>query len=269
MSNQCFFMDRGTLGNSGPGDQLSLEGPEAHHAVNVKRVRAGEMIDLVDGTGVRASVEVIDTDKSSLRAVVRNVEHEEANPVRITLIQGLAKGDRDLQAVESAVELGIDAVRPWQSERAIVRWNEAKAAKALGKWEATVLAALKQSRRTFLPEVAPMLTTAGLAQELAARISSDIPTLVLILHERGTDSVAGLLEAWKATLPAATPADGSSNPYGEVFLVVGPEGGISDAELEKFMGVGAKPALLGNHVLRASTAGPAALVLVRHLLGQL
>ena len=269
MSNQCFFMDRGTLGNPGAGDQLSLEGPEAHHAVNVKRVRAGEMIDLVDGTGVRASVEVIDTDKSSLRAVVRNVDHEEANPVRVTLIQALAKGDRDLQAVESAVELGIDAVRPWQSERAIVRWNEAKAAKALGKWEATVLAALKQSRRTFLPEVAPMLSTAGLVQEFAARISGDVPTLVLVLHERGNDSVASVVEAWKAELPVSTPDSGISGPHAEVFLVVGPEGGISDAELEKFMQVGAKPALLGKHVLRASTAGPAALVLVRHLLGQL
>lgn len=269
MSNQCFFMDHGTLGNPGPGDQLSLEGPEAHHAVNVKRVRTGEMIDLVDGTGVRASVEVIDTDKSSLRALVRSVEHEEANPVRITLVQALAKGDRDLQAVESAVELGIDAVRPWQSERAIVRWNEAKAAKALGKWEATVLAALKQSRRTFLPEVAPMLSTATLVQEFAARLSSDTPTLVLVLHERGTDSVAGVLEEWKATLPVSTPAGDASDLHPEVFLVVGPEGGISDAELEKFIQVGAKPALLGQHVLRASTAGPAALVLVRHLLGQL
>ena len=66
-------------------------------------------------------------------------------------------------------------------------------------------------------------------------------------------------------LPAA-PAAGARP---EIQLVVGPEGGISDAELQKFVAAGAKVALLGNHVLRASTAGPAALVLVRHLLGQL
>ncbi|PQZ93846.1 16S rRNA (uracil(1498)-N(3))-methyltransferase [Arthrobacter sp. MYb227] len=269
MSNQCFFMDHGTLGNPQVGSELILQGPEAHHAVNVKRVRAGEMIDLVDGTGVRASVQVVDTDKSSLRATVSSIEHEEANSVHITLVQALAKGDRDLQAVESAVELGIDAVRPWQSERAIVRWNEAKAAKALGKWEATVLAALKQSRRTFLPKVAPMLTTSGLAKELAQRTSSHVPVLVLVLHERGTDSVAGIVQDWTSELAATAVSDDPAAPRPEVILIVGPEGGISDSELDKFIQAGAKVALLGKHVLRASTAGPAALVLVRHLLGQL
>lgn len=267
MSNQCFFMEPGSLGDPAAGSVLTLEGPEAHHAVNVKRVRAGELIDLVDGTGVRASVEVLDTDKSSLRATVASVEHEQPQPVRITLVQALAKGDRDLQAVESAVELGIDAVRPWQSERAIVRWNEAKAAKALGKWEATVLAALKQSRRTFLPEVLPMLATAGLAKEMAAAAASETPVLILVLHERGTDSVAGIVRDWAAE--HAQPASGDGVPRAEVQLVVGPEGGISDKELDQFIAAGAKVALLGRHVLRASTAGPAALVLVRHLLGQL
>lgn len=267
MSNQCFFMERGTLGTPTVGDVLTLEGPEAHHAVNVKRVRAGETIDLVDGTGVRASVEVLDTDKSSLRATVAAVDHEEANPVRITLVQALAKGDRDLQAVESAVELGIDAVRPWQSDRAIVRWNEAKAAKALGKWEATVLAALKQSRRTYLPEVLPMLSSPALAADMAARTASGHPVLVVVLHERGTDSVARVVQSWKADSLQATV--GNESAPAEVLLVVGPEGGISDQELEKFIQAGARVALLGHHVLRASTAGPAALVLVRHLLDQL
>ncbi|MGL3808034.1 16S rRNA (uracil(1498)-N(3))-methyltransferase [Paeniglutamicibacter sp. R2-26] len=267
MSNQCFVMERGTLGDPAVGSVLTLEGPEAHHAVNVKRVRTGETIDLVDGTGVRAGVEVLDTDKSSLRATVVSVAHEVLPPVRITLVQALAKGDRDLQAVESAVELGIDAVRPWQSERAVVRWNEAKAAKALGKWESTVLSALKQSRRTFLPEVFPMLSTAALAKSMAAAAESGTPVLVLVLHERGTASVADVVVEWAAE-HAGVLASGPV-PRAEVHLVVGPEGGISDREIDQFLAAGAKVALLGSHVLRASTAGPAALVLVRHLLGQL
>ncbi|GAA1496449.1 16S rRNA (uracil(1498)-N(3))-methyltransferase [Paeniglutamicibacter kerguelensis] len=267
MSNQCFFMEPGSIGDPAVGSVLTLEGPEAHHAVNVKRVRGGETIDLVDGTGVRARVEVLDTDKSSLRATVASVEHEEAQPVRITLVQALAKGDRDLQAVESAVELGIDAVRPWQSERAIVRWNEAKAAKALGKWEATVLSALKQSRRTFLPEVLPMLSTPALAKSMAAAADAGTPVLVLVLHERGAASVADVVGTWAAE-HARELAAGKA-PRAEVHLVVGPEGGISDHEIDQFLAAGAKVALLGQHVLRASTAGPAALVLVRHLLGQL
>ncbi len=267
MSNQCFVLPAGELTGARVDTELHLGGPEGHHAVTVKRVRAGEMIDLVDGSGMRAVAEVTGTQKSALDAVVRALELEAPAPVGITLIQALAKGDRDLQAVESAVELGIDAVRPWQSDRAIVRWNETKAAKALGKWESTVLAALKQSRRTFLPEVRPMLTSSGLARDIAARTSSTTPTLVIVLHEAGTASLATVVSAWLGTDPVAASAAAGVRP--EIALVVGPEGGISDAELEKFTAAGAKVALLGSHVLRASTAGPAALVLVRHLLGQL
>ncbi|ASN39311.1 16S rRNA (uracil(1498)-N(3))-methyltransferase [Arthrobacter sp. 7749] len=267
MSNQCFFLPVGELADARVDTELSLDGPEGHHAVTVKRVHAGELIDLVDGTGVRAVVEVVTTQKSSLTAVVRALDVEAAPAVGITLIQALAKGDRDLQAVESAVELGISAVRPWQSDRAIVRWNEAKASKAIGKWESTVLAALKQSRRTFLPEVLPMLTTGALAKDIEERTGSATPTLVLVLHERGTAPLAQVIDQWLDANPALRDAKGTTR--GEIQLVVGPEGGISDAELEKFMAAGAKVALLGQHVLRASTAGPAALVLTRHLLGQL
>lgn len=267
MSNQCFVLPAGELAGARVDTELHLDGPEGHHAVTVKRVRAGEMIDLVDGSGIRAIAEVTGTQKSALDAIVRALEVEAAAPVGVTLIQALAKGDRDLQAVESAVELGIDAVRPWQSDRAIVRWNEAKAAKALGKWESTVLAALKQSRRTFLPEVRPMLTSSGLARDIAARASSGVPTLVVVLHEAGTDSLATVVTQWLQANPMAPATGAGARP--EIALVVGPEGGISDAELQKFTAAGAKVALLGSHVLRASTAGPAALVLVRHLLGQL
>ena len=267
MSNQCFFLAPGELKDAHVGAELRLDGPEGHHAVTVKRVRAGETIDLVDGSGVRAIAEVTATHKAALDATVRGLEIEALPSVAITLVQALAKGDRDLQAVESAVELGIDAVRPWQSDRAIVRWNDAKAAKALAKWEGTVLAALKQSRRTFLPEVRPMLNSAELARDIAGLISAPAPVLVIVLHEAGTESLADVVAGWLEANPV--PASAGSGTRPEIQLLVGPEGGISDAELAKFTAAGARVALLGNHVLRASTAGPAALVLTRHLLGQL
>jgi len=99
------------------------------------------------------------------------------------------------------------------------------------------------------------------SKSLAAAISAHAAAgdLVLVLHEQAHDSVAQAVSGW---LPEAAPGTG-------VVLVVGPEGGISDAELDAFVAAGAHPALLGRHVLRASTAGPAALVLVRHLLGEL
>ncbi|GAA5226804.1 16S rRNA (uracil(1498)-N(3))-methyltransferase [Paeniglutamicibacter antarcticus] len=267
MSNQCFVLPAGGLSSARTGTELHLEGPEGHHAVMVKRVRPGEMINLVDGSGVRAVTEVTGTQKAALDGIVRHLDIEQPAAVSITLVQALAKGDRDLQAVESAVELGIDAVRPWQSERSIVRWNEAKAAKALAKWEATVLAALKQSRRTFLPEVRGMLSSTELAGEFARCDCAPGPALVIVLHERGTEPLSATVATWFAGLGPAQGAEHAQRP--EIQLVVGPEGGISDSELEKFVEAGAKVALLGHHVLRASTAGPAAVVLTRHLLGQL
>lgn len=257
MSNHSFVLDPEQGAAARVGDTLQLTGPEAHHAVVVKRVQPGERLDLLDGTGLRLVVEVSSAAKELLTVTVleRNQEQPPEHPA--TLIQALSKGDRDLQAVESAVELGVFTVRPWQADRSIVRWNAAKADKALAKWRAQVRSAQKQSRRTFEPGVKELVTSKSLAAAISAHAAAS--DLVLVLHEQAQDSVTQAVSGW---LPAAEPGTG-------VVLVVGPEGGISDAELEAFVAAGARPALLGRHVLRASTAGPAALVLVRHLLGEL
>ena len=257
MSNHSFVLDPEQGAAARVGDTLQLTGPEAHHAVVVKRVQPGERLDLLDGTGLRLVVEVSSAAKELLTVTVleRNQEQPPEHPA--TLIQALSKGDRDLQAVESAVELGVFTVRPWQADRSIVRWNAAKADKALAKWRAQVRSAQKQSRRTFEPGVKELVTSKSLATAISAHAAAG--DLVLVLHEQAQDSVTQAVSGW---LPAAAPGTG-------VVLVVGPEGGISDAELEAFVAAGARPALLGRHVLRASTAGPAALVLVRHLLGEL
>ena len=85
--------------------------------------------------------------------------------IRLVLVQALAKGDRDELATETATELGIDAVIPWQSERSIVRWKGDRAAKAHAKWQSVVTAAAKQARRAWIPEVRSVVDTgAGLAK---------------------------------------------------------------------------------------------------------
>ena len=257
MSNHSFVIDAEQAAEALVGDSLDLTGPEAHHAVAVKRVVPGEELDLLDGTGLRLRVKVSAAAKDLLSVTV--VERiEEAPPTHpVGLVQALAKGDRDLQAVESAVELGIFTVRPWQADRSIVRWNGPKTEKALAKWRSQVRSAQKQSRRAFEPKVLEPLGSKALAGQIAQLAAQG--ELVLILHESAECSVAEETRSWLDSAPA----------HAGVTLVVGPEGGISDAELDQFVGAGAKAALLGEHVLRASTAGPAALVLVRHLLGEL
>jgi 16S rRNA (uracil1498-N3)-methyltransferase len=175
----------------------------------------------------------------------------------VTLAQALVKGDRGELAVELATEAGVDEVLPWRAARCVARWDEGpRGDKALARWRSTVLAATKQSRRAWLPEVGDPVGTSALAARCAAADAA------LVLHESAEGSIAAavreLLPA--ATLDGAAPEGASVAPGGvELVLVVGPEGGITEDELASLCAVGARPVRLGPEVLRASTAAAVAL----------
>ncbi len=115
---------------------------------------------------------------------------------RLVLVQALAKGDRDELAAETATELGIDAVIPWQAERSIVRWKAERAAKAHAKWQSVVTAAAKQARRAWIPEVRAAVDGAGLQAAVAAA------DLAVILHEDAVRPLRHVLESWLETRAA-------------------------------------------------------------------
>ncbi len=222
------------------GDIVALDGPEARHAVTVQRRAVGEVIDLVDGHGRRAGGPIAEVGEGWLKVRVERVSDDADPPV--TLVQALAKGGRDEQAVESAVELGATRVVPWQADRSIVQWRGPKSEKARAKWESLVLAAMKQSRRAFLPVVEPVVTSAQLVVSVKATVEAG--ERVLVLHEIAAQPLTRL--DWGSQVQPVT-------------IVVGPEGGISDAEVERLTEAGAEAVLLGPHVLRAANAGPAAI----------
>ncbi|WP_320535674.1 16S rRNA (uracil(1498)-N(3))-methyltransferase [Pseudarthrobacter sp. IC2-21] len=256
MSNPVFFSGAGSLDQLVPGARFTLQGPEARHAVTVKRLAPGESVDIADGAGRRLTGTVVSTSPSELTVECTKLAMEDLPGIRLVLVQALAKGDRDELAIETATELGIDAVVPWQSERSIVRWKGERAAKAHAKWQSVVTAAAKQARRAWIPEVRAVVETPGLVAAVAAA------DLAVILHEDAVRPLRSVLEAWQAGLPAG------QGPR-EILLIVGPEGGISPREVTRLCDVGAVTALLGNHVLRSSTAGPAAVVLASDVLGRL
>ncbi|KRE78457.1 16S rRNA (uracil(1498)-N(3))-methyltransferase [Arthrobacter sp. Soil763] len=254
MSNPVFFTPAGALDGQAPGTTFVLDGAEARHAVTVKRLGVGESVDLADGAGTRLTGTVTDVAGQELTVECREVSTEVRPDIRLVLVQALAKGDRDELAAETATELGIDAVVPWQAERSIVRWKPERAAKAHAKWQSVVTAAAKQARRAWIPEVRPAVDGAGLQAAVAAA------DLAIILHEDAVRPLRQVLEGW---------AHGSGAAGGrEVLLIVGPEGGISPREVTRLCGAGAVTALLGHHVLRSSTAGPAATVLASDILGR-
>lgn len=222
------------------GAPLELEGDEARHAVTVQRRRVGEVIDLVDGAGTRARGPIVATGERSLTITVESMTRDDDPSV--TLVQALAKGGRDEQALEAATELGATRIVPWAAERSIVQWRGPKAEKARGQWESLARAAAKQSRRATVPQVDAVATTrqlAGLIRDAAA-----VGARVLVLHEQAALPLTSL--TW----------DDARQP---VWFIVGPEGGIGDDELATLVDAGAATVVLGPQVLRASSAGPAAL----------
>ncbi len=217
-------------------DRVVLDGPEGRHAAGARRLRSGELIDLVDGRGTRAGCEVVDVGRDTvvLRVLRRMVE-----PVpepRLVLVQALPKGERGELAVELATEVGVDEVVPWVSARCVMQWKGERGDKQLARWRSTAREAAKQSRRAYVPQVTALHTT----RQLAARLSDAV---VLVLHESATEALTS------ADLPTS----------GTVAVVVGPEGGLTDDEVQQ---LGGRAVRLGPSVLRTSTAGAAALAVL-------
>lgn len=220
------------------GAETMLAGPEGRHAATVRRLRAGERLMLTDGCGELALCEVLGTGRDQLRLRVLRRTIEPAPALRVTLAQALVKGQRGELSVELATEAGVDAVLPWRADRCVVRWDSGpRGAKALSRWRETAREAAKQSRRGWFPEVAEPVGITVLGQRCAAAARC------LVLHESATDPLPSV------PLPAA----------GELLLVVGPEGGLTEAELATLTAAGGRAVRLGPEVLRSSSAGAVAL----------
>ena len=218
------------------GSTVVVEGDEAHHAVAVRRLRAGERVVLTDGLGRAVVGEVGETGKRRLEVVVTSVSAEPEPSPAVTVVQALPKGDRGELAVEVLTEVGVARVVPWAAARSVAVWKGERAEKGLARWRATAREAAKQARRPWHPVVDPLATTAHVADLVRTA------DLAVVLHEDATEPLAAL----------AVPASGT------VVVVVGPEGGIAPEELDVLTAAGARTVRLGSEVLRTSTAGVAA-----------
>lgn len=223
-----------------PGAVAVLDGAEGRHAATVRRIRVGEPITLSDGRGLLAVSEVIAARRDRLELVVRDRTRAEPPSPPVTVVQALPKSDRSELAVELMTEAGADVIVPWQAARCVANW-EAKADKGVGKWRNAARAAARQSRRPYIPEVTGLHHTAQVLE--LVRSAKAAGAVVAALHESGAARFTEL--PWRVA-PAAV-------------LIVGPEGGLDDAELDALAGAGAEVALLGPTVLRTSTAAAVAL----------
>lgn len=217
------------------GGLVEVDGDEAHHAVAVRRLRVGERVALTDGRGRWVTGPVETTGKR--RFVVR-VEGSELLPEpqpALRVVQALPKGERGELAVEVLTEIGVATIVPWSASRSIAVWKGERASRSLARWRATAREAAKQSRRAWHPEVTELADLDDVVRRVAAA------GLALVLHETAERSLGDL-----------------DVPIGDVVLVVGPEGGLTDHEIATLEAAGARAVRLGPEVLRTSTAGLAA-----------
>lgn len=226
-------------------DSFALSGDEGRHAARVKRIAVGEPVLVSDGRGSVADCTVSAVRPDGIELAVRARRTVPAAEPRIVVVQALPKGERAELAVELLTELGADEIVPWAASRSIVQWLGPRGDRALQKWRRTAREATKQSRRAWLPVVAPLASTA----EVAARLAD---ATGLVLHEDAPSALATV----------------DLTGRGEVVVVVGPEGGIAPDELDDFVAVGARAVRLGEPVLRTSTAGAAALAVLSARLGR-
>ena len=221
----------------GPG-AFRLTGPEGRHAASVRRLRVGEPLVLTDGRGNSAESTVLDVGRAELTVDVGAVGHTPQPALRVTLVQALPKGDRGELAVELATEAGVDRIVPWSAQRCMARWRTPEQrGKGVERWRAAAREAAKQSRRPYLPRVDDLASTEGVRGLVEGADSA------LVLHA----AAAGPLRT--APIPAA----------GNVVLIVGPEGGLTEEELTVLTAAGGIAVRLGPQVLRTSTAAAVAL----------
>jgi 16S rRNA (uracil1498-N3)-methyltransferase len=219
------------------GQDVQLTGSEGHHAAAVRRMRVGEAIALTNGRGLKARGVVSAVAPNQLTVAVHSVETIELPAVTFVLIQAVAKGDRDELAIQAATELGTSKVVPWQADRSISKWD-GKEEKNRERWQQIVDEAAKQALRPWFPEVAQVQSSKSLAKQISESVGTYLvldPTSPISLNQVELST------------------------SGEVALIVGPEGGISEAELALFESAGATRVHLGMGILRTSTAGMAAI----------
>ncbi len=232
---------------------IDLPPDASHHLLRVLRVRPGERVGLLTGQGHAAEATVASAAAGRVTLAVLAETRRETPPpaVAVTLFQAIPKHALMDTLVRQAVELGVRELVPLMTERVIVRLAPREAERRVARWRRLAREALCQCGRAWLPAVQPVCTAA----EAAARVSAHDLVLLGALRP-GARPLGEVLAPWRGRAPA------------RLGLVIGPEGDLSDAELDAFTAAGARPVTFGAGVLRVDTAALYGLSVLLHETGR-
>lgn len=232
------------------GSSLILTGTEAHHAVDVLRIKTGDTVAVLDGAGREFQCSIRATQKKSVALTVENIITSPAPPCQITLVQAVPKGKLIETIIQKATELGVWRVVPLLSERVATRLDEDGVNHKSEKWQHTAIEAIKQCGQRWLPQVDAPVALA----ELLARGGTFALSLVGSLR----DDARHPRDYFRALHGS------SKRPPASIRVWIGPEGDFTDDELKAIQKAGARPMDLGPLVLRSDTAAIYALSIISY-----
>jgi 16S rRNA (uracil1498-N3)-methyltransferase len=214
------------------GSQFEFKNDDALHAIRVLRMKSGDLFNLSDGKGSWSHVEAVEIHKKHITVQVIKSGYQEPLETHFTVIQAIPKGDRIKEAIELCTEGGADRIVMWKAARSIGKSDD-----KIEKLHITAREASKQSRRFRIPEVIGVAATNAVVNQIAQA------DLAIVFHESATMKLSQIV------VPGCK----------KVAIIIGPEGGLTDDEIDTFAAAGAKVALMGRPILRSAHAGLAAL----------
>lgn len=214
------------------GTTYEFDNEDALHAIRVLRIGLGDIFNLSDGAGAWSRVQVLTVAKKSMQVKVLESGFEQPLDTHFTVIQAIPKSERIKESIELSTEGGADRIVMWQAARSIGKSHD-----KIEKLQVTAREASKQSRRYRIPEVIGVAATKAVVDQIA------LADLAIVFHQSATMKVSQLV------------APGCK----KVAIIIGPEGGLTDEEIDTFAAAGAKVALMGRPVLRSAHAALAAL----------
>ncbi len=220
--------------------QVTITGGDVAHIRSVLRMKPGEDLYVSDGAGRDLLCCIRELHEDRVVADILSVRTGSTElDVAVTLYQALPKSGKMETVIQKCVELGVARIVPVETARCIVKLDGAKASAKVRRWQAVSESAAKQSQRSVIPEVSPVMRF-----EEALRDSESLETR-FIPYELSTDP---------SGLKTLLSGSGSVRSVG---IFIGPDGGFEASEIEAAVSCGVRPVTLGRRILRTETAGMA------------
>jgi 16S rRNA (uracil1498-N3)-methyltransferase len=250
-------MARFFLGADGiQGETFVITGDDSHHIQKVLRLKTGEEIEVVTTDGLTFFGKITTMDKLQVQGeIIAQQDKSTEPPINVVLIQGLPKGEKMELIIQKATELGVREIWPVNTTRSIVKLEPKKAEQRVARWQKIAQEAAKQSKRSLVPRIKSVLNLKESFKDIEANSAIIIPW-----EEEKAQGIKGFLDRNKETIIGQNK---------NIYILIGPEGGLAAEEVEKAREAGGISVTLGPRILRTETAGLAVITMVLYHIGDL